>query len=139
MAIVVDASVAVSWFLTDELSSNGRLTRLHVLDRGAVAPILFWYEVRNVLLVGERRGRLSALEYLAATEALASMRIELDDTLDGSTTADLARRYRLTFYDASYLELAKRRDLPLASMDRDLISAASVEGVRIFAPGGSVS
>jgi predicted nucleic acid-binding protein len=116
--------------LEEELS--GAVATL--VDEMFAVPSHWEVEVGNGLLVAERRGRIRAEDtelLLRGTQALAA---ERDDAgLDGATAATLAlaRRHRLTVYDALYLELAARRSLPLATLDAALRRAAGAEGIAL--------
>ena len=127
MSFVLDASISLAWCFEDEQT----LEVLQLLDRvtetGACAPLLWPLETLNGLFMAERRQRLDA----ARRTKLAAFLRELPITLDADTalnawnlTAQLAERFRLTVYDAAYLELAQRRRLPLASLDKQLRTAA---------------
>jgi predicted nucleic acid-binding protein len=101
-------------------------------DDSAIVPILWWFEVRNAVVVNERRGRITPV---GTTEFLASLRelsIDLDELPREGAILDLARKRKLTFYDASYLELAQRGGLPLATLDAALVRAARVERVTLI-------
>jgi predicted nucleic acid-binding protein len=87
--------------------------------------------VRNVLLIGERRGRATAAQSASFLYDLGQMPISISLLPDENAVMDLARRHRLSFYDAAYLELAQRERLPLATFDQDLIAAARAEGVTL--------
>ena len=97
------------------------------------APWLFWVELRNILIVGERRGRLLAGAAEDFLEAVDGLGIQLDTQTPSARVLDLARRHRLSAYDALYLELALRLALPLATLDAALGEAARAEGVHIVA------
>ncbi|MFY7959401.1 MAG: type II toxin-antitoxin system VapC family toxin [Elsteraceae bacterium] len=133
MTFVLDASVAASWFLPDELNAVATEARSRIMRGGARAPGLWWYEIRNVLITNERKNRLPA----GAADIAASMIRKLPITLDHDprelSILTLCRQHRLTVYDAAYLELALREALPLATLDAALISAARAEGVRLLA------
>ena len=103
------------------------------LERGAVVPGIWWYELRNALIVNERRGRLSAEDTRATLADLDEMNIAADARHDTPTVLGLARRHELSVYDAAYLELALRRGLPLASLDRRLSQAATASGASLMA------
>ena len=103
-----------------------------VEEGGVTAPALWWFEVRNLLIVNERRGRLTKDQSDIALALLEQLNIGLDRSPDESTILGFARKYRLTVYDAAYLELAKRCALPLATLDADLISAAKAEGIALL-------
>ncbi len=94
-------------------------------------PPLWHYEVRNALLMAERRGRVTGD---AATERLNSLEglpIATDQDANLRVTFDLAREHRLSFYDALYLELATRREAPLTTLDGRLAMAAAAEGLDV--------
>ncbi len=107
-----------------------------VVRNGARVPALWMFEMSNVLAMAERRGRLDAARAAQLSETLMALPIEVDGT-DGRTLVPtilrLARAQGLTAYDASYLELAMRAGLPLATGDRALCEAAEQLGVTIFA------
>ena len=103
------------------------------LQRGAVVPGVWWYELRNALIVDERRGRLSAEDTRATLADLGEMNIRSDNQHDTPTVLDLSRRHELSVYDAAYLEVALRRNLPLASLDRRLGQAATASGANSLA------
>lgn len=129
MPFVVDASVAACWVMVDETSSRADLAYARLLDDKAIAPALWWFEVRNALLIGERRGRIDPSTTEMILHELTEMPIELDTMANDLALLALARRHRLSAYDAAYLELAMRRDLPLATLDEALLRAARSEGV----------
>ena len=92
-------------------------------------PDLWHLETRNTLLVAERRGRLSAGGVKERLDALKSLPIRTDEEPDLQSAFDLARAHELSFYDALYLELAKRESAELATLDGVLGQAAVAEGV----------
>ena len=110
-----------------------------VLDRvaetGAVAPQLWRLKALNVLIVAERRRRIDAAKRQMLAGFLRDLPVTLDtETADRAweTTAALAEQLGLTMYDTCYLELALRRRLPLASLDKGLRSAAGKMGVELL-------
>ena len=130
MAVVVDASVAVAWCFPDEEAPSGLDDlALELVQETAIVPGMFWYEVRNALLRAERRGRIDHEGASRFLRQLATLRTELDYQHDEAETLALARRHTLTFYDAAYLETAKRRRVALATLDSALATAATSEGV----------
>lgn len=131
MPFVLDASVAACWAFDDEdhPAAAAALERLRTDE--ATAPSLWWFEVRNTLIVNERRGRLTESDTTAFLHELSRMGVRIDRTPDEATVLAFARRHRLTVYDASYLELAQREGIPLATLDRDLRKAASLLGVAL--------
>lgn len=108
-----------------------RATMEHLESGPALVPVLWRFEVRNALLVAERRGRLEAADVRPRLRALAEIRTVTDRDPDLDSTLSLARRCELSFYDALYLELAKRRGAPLATLDRALVRAARSESVPV--------
>ena len=137
MTLVIDNSVALAWCFQDERTP----ALMAVLDRveagGAVAPQLWPLEASNALLVAERRGRISADDRAGLLRFLANLPITIDsDTAmrAWTGTAALAERHGLTAYNAAYLELALRLDLPLATRDRALVRAAGALGVEVSPP-----
>ncbi len=97
----------------------------------ALVPTLWWYEIRDTLIVNERRGRIEETSSARFLRALSRLRIEVDPAQGDVVVKALARRYRLTVYDAAYLELARRTAVPLATLDTVLAAAAVPEGVVI--------
>ena len=96
---------------------------------GILAPDLFWHEVRSVLLVGERRGRIDAGTTEDHLKDLRGLSLQTDNGQDDDQIIALARRHGLSGYDAAYLETAIRRGAKLATLDGDLADAAAAEGV----------
>jgi len=124
VSFVVDNSVALAWCFEDEHTQPIMDLLDRVAETGAVAPLLWPLEALNGLLMAERRKRLDAKRRHRLAGFLRALPVTLDtETADQAwtTTARLAERYRLTLYDAAYLELAQRRKLPLATLDKDLI------------------
>jgi predicted nucleic acid-binding protein len=134
MAFVLDASVSLAWAFPDEHSSVADRTAL-LMESGsetAYVPDFWWYEIRNILLVGERRGRIKAADSTLFLRQMAGLRIELDSTRDDAVMFSLARKHKLAFYDAAYLALALRERVPLATLDRNLENAAAMENVELL-------
>lgn len=131
MPFVVDASVTACWVFRDEDHpvADAALERLRTDE--AMAPALWWFEVRNILVVNERRMRLTEADGAAFLRDLARLRVLLDRTPQESEVLRLARTHRLSVYDAAYLELAERNNIALATLDADLIRAARAEGVAL--------
>ena len=133
--MVLDSSVTLAWVYADEATSAVREVFERTKISGAWAPSLWRLEVGNVLQMGIRRGRHD-LAFLQATLAdLSLLPISVDPNTDKqawTATLHLAHRHQLTLYDAAYLELAHRRGFPLATLDRDLRSAATAEKVDLL-------
>ncbi len=133
MPFVVDASVAVAWCLNEQnVLSDLALSRIADHDL-AHAPVLFWFELHNAILVAIRRDRLTHARARSMLARVSAMSIVFDPLPDGDAILALATRHRLTFYDAVYLELAMREGMPLATLDNALAKAAVSEGVRLIA------
>jgi len=136
-SLVIDASLALAWCFDDEMDdyADGVLGSLR--DRRGVAPGIWPLEVANAMLMAERRGRLDegdTHEIVALVRALPI--VVVPDPPGRSTTAvmDLARTHRLTAYDATYLDLAIRERLPIATLDSRLRTAAQDAGVLLYEP-----
>ena len=95
-------------------------------------PSLWWLEVRNGLLIGERRGRLTQHDTAFFLRRASGLALTVDQAPDETGVLTLARRHRLTVYDAAYLDLALRESLPLATLDKELATAARAEGVALI-------
>jgi len=132
---VIDASVALAWCFDGEATpySSSVLDRLRHIP--AVAPGVWPLEIANAVLMGERRQRLTEGQATRALLLLERLPITVDvasiDVAWGATLA-LARAQALTVYDASYLDLAIRRRLPLATQDARLRDAAARVGVDLI-------
>lgn len=134
MAFVADASMTLAWYLRDEHSESANQVRERLLGEGICVPAHWALEVCNALLAAARHGRITMLEL---RELVPDLRL-LPETIDHQTdaaawfaTLNLAEKHRLTIYDAAYLELALRRNLPLATLDDGLLEAALALGVAL--------
>ena len=134
MAFVLDASMTACWAFQDEDHPDAGLAFHQMRSEEAVVPCLWWFEVRNTLVVNERRRRIAESDTAAFLLSLSRLRIRIDRAPDEGAVLRLARTHRLSVYDAAYLELAQREGLPLATLDADLKKAAAGEGVAIVAP-----
>ncbi len=132
MPIVLDNSIVMSWCLADENDPMAGRAMQRVVEDGAVVPAIWWYELRNALLVNERRGRLGATDTDAILDDILQLPFALDRDHDDHTLVALARQYGLSAYDSAYLEVALRLGLPLASLDRRLRHAAEAREVVLF-------
>jgi predicted nucleic acid-binding protein len=135
MTFILDSSVCLAWCFDDERTSalDALLDRL--ASHPAHVPPLWTYEVGNGLLMAQRRRRLSAEQREAILSALGTLDIRADEqstTVCWPVTLRLADRYGLTVYDASYLELAQRLRLPLATLDTALEKAADDAGIPLM-------
>lgn len=135
MSLILDSSATVAWVYMDEASKAIRQVFDLVSDQGAWVPSLWRLEVANILEMGVRRRRHDAAFRDATLADLALLPISIDPETDRqawTATLRLAERHRLTLYDAAYLELAQRRNLPLATLDAELRSAAGAEKVGLL-------
>lgn len=130
--MVVDASVMVSWHFPDERNTQGDRILEWLRKDQARMPAIWWFELRNVLLTGELRKRATAVQTEEFLEFVSTLRIHIDDLTNDHAIMALARRHRLTFYDAAYLELAQRESIPLATLDQALARAAAAEGIALI-------
>jgi predicted nucleic acid-binding protein len=129
MVLVVDASVAAAWAFDYEDHPVARRALQRLASDQAVVPALWWFELRNALVVNERRGRFTEPQTAGFLRMVAQLPITTDGTPVEVDVFAYARRHRLTFYDAAYLELALRLRAPLATIDGALLRAGAAEGV----------
>lgn len=128
--LVVDSSALAAWILPDE---DGQFVGTYLAQADElIAPWLIWAELRNVLVMNERRGRIPPAELHNALTDVEDLGISLDASPDSDTVLSLARMHRLTVYDALYLELALRRGAVLMSLDRALTAAARTCGLTVL-------
>jgi predicted nucleic acid-binding protein len=132
-SLVLDASVALCWLFDDQATAYTE----SVLDRlvggdTVVAPALWPFEIANVVTLAERRRIVNPAQAAVFFQTLGQLSIAVDRSgIEDIFNAVLetARRYRLSAYDAGYLELALREALPLATVDAALRNAARAAGV----------
>ena len=130
-ALVLDASVAGSWLLEDELDPRAARAAERVPEDGALVPQLWHLDVRNALVSAERRGRITARGLNDRLRALRRLPVATDAAPDLDAVVALARSHRLSIYDAVYLELARRHRAALATLDAGLAHAAVAEDLPI--------
>ncbi len=132
-SMVLDASTTLSWAFTDEADEQSDAIQNSLISGHAWVPSLWSYEVANGLLVGLRRARLSVADIEAFTADLAILDIRLAPP--GPEIIELVAQAEvsgLTAYDAAYLQLARSLDIPLATRDKALASAARIAGVALL-------
>ena len=133
MRYVLDASVAASWCFEDEFHPIAEIASALLLSSASAAtPLIFWFELRNVLLAGMRRGRISQYLLTESLVRVARAPIKIEPLPEDEPILALAIRHRLTFYDATYLELAQRERIALATLDQALARAATAENVPLI-------
>lgn len=132
MTFVIDSSVTLGCTLADEHTEATASVLRAVASNGAIAPLIWPIEVANSLNMAVRRKRISSATRDRHLADLTTLTIDLDEHTAAnawSTSLKLADVHGLTVYDATYLELAVRRQLPLATLDRALVAAAAKVGV----------
>jgi predicted nucleic acid-binding protein len=133
---VIDASVTMAWCFADEATSGTEAVLDQFTGDEAVVPAVWPLEVANVLLVAERRLRLTEAQASRFLDLLQQLPISVDGApTDLAAVIAAGRRHELSSYDASYLVLAERTGAPLATLDRRLADAATRAGVRLLVPG----
>ncbi|HEX9903753.1 MAG TPA: type II toxin-antitoxin system VapC family toxin [Propylenella sp.] len=132
MPFVLDASVASAWAFEDEDHPIAAIAFERIQSDEAVVPALWWFELRNALIVNERRRRLTETQTERFLRLLARFHLVEDRAPGEAAILGFARLHRLTVYDAAYLELANREGLPLATLDNALASAAHAENVALI-------
>ena len=133
-SFVIDASVILAWHNPEEESSYADEILDCLGEEIAITPQLCCLEINNVMRIFEKRGSISNLEAERALASINDLPIKRDTvpiSFEIPFILSLARKYDLTIYDASNLELAVRLDLPIATLDRKLIEAAKKAGVPI--------
>ena len=132
---VLDASVASVWFFEDEDTARADRVLGRLRETSGLVPPIWPLEVGNILLVGERRGRLTIEQTEMALTLLAGLPIVIDGANTLTSLAELlnlGRDHGLSSYDASYLALARREQIPLATLDARLAAAARAAGVELL-------
>jgi len=135
VTFVVDSSIALSWCFEDEASPETDVLFERVRDHGAVVPTLWHLELGNVLLQAEKCCRITTGDVATRLELIAELPITADHETARRAWREilaLARAQGLTTYDATYLELAIRRGLALATRDDALRGAAKRMGVAVL-------
>jgi len=135
VSLVLDSSVTLAWIYMEERREPIAQVFDRVTSAGAWVPSLWRLEIGKVLEMGVRRGRMDAAFRDATLADLELLPIQTDPDTEKQawqSTLRLAERHRLTLYDAAYLELAMRRGLQLASLDRELRAAAEAEKVGLL-------
>ncbi len=124
---VVDNSVVMSWAFEDEANEYADAVLAKLAAATAVVPTIWPLEVVNVLLVAERRKRLKQAESIRFITLLSQLPIYVEQEWPHNRMEELlalGRANNLSSYDASYLYLAMRKGIPLATLDQRLIAAA---------------
>lgn len=134
---ILDSSMTLAWCFRDEKAAAPEAVLNSLAAARAVVPSLWHLEVANSLLVGERRKRSTEADTINWLRFLGSLPIVIDEETASrawSAVIVLARSHNLSAYDASYLELAMRRGLPLATLDEKLMGTAKAIGIAEYMP-----
>ena len=135
MSFVLDSSVALGWVYFDERTPATLALFDRVVQAGAWVPSIWHLEIANSLQLSVKGGRVNATFRDQSLADLVRLNIAVDTethVFAWTATLALADRFRLTLYDACYLELAQRRGLPLATLDQDLRAAAQALGIELL-------
>lgn len=135
MSVVLDASCTLALSLDEELPRSVIRMFERIPDVGATVPSIWRYEVANVLLLSARRQRIHVDSFHARLTELEELGVSVDEFSSERAWNEgviIAQRHGLTIYDAAYLELAIRRSLPLATLDKALARAARAESVEVI-------
>jgi predicted nucleic acid-binding protein len=134
-AFVVDCSITMAWLFHDEATPKTAALLTRLATETALVPAWWFIEITNVLAMAERKGRITPIQSDAFVADLGKLGIERDDEAPNRAFTHLlalCRTHRLTSSDAIYLDLAVRRNLPLATLDDDLRKSAKKLGVRLL-------
>lgn len=133
MPFVLDASVTLAWCFEDEATPGTDALLKRLADDVAITPALWELEVINVLLLAERRGRITESQTARFVALLTQLPIHADSVgADLGAVLAAGRHHKLTAYDAVYLVLAEREGIPLATLDAKLRAAAQAAGVSVL-------
>ncbi|MDM7954482.1 MAG: type II toxin-antitoxin system VapC family toxin [Cyanobium sp. CZS 25K] len=136
LSFVADVSAVCSWCFEDERTAASEVLLARLPECELCVPALFLWELGNVLLMAERRGRITAADRSRFLALMVQLDLQIDPANPNVVWHDvlsLAAQHRLTSYDAAYLELAMRGGLPLASRDNALLAAARSCGLELLA------
>jgi predicted nucleic acid-binding protein len=132
---VLDSSVTLTWLFQDESTRQSQQLLEQLESQSALVPALWMLEIVNVMALAERKGRIAAAESDEFIDELSKLNIDVESDKTDQVFTDilpLTREHRLTSYDAVYLDLAIRRQLPLATLDESLRKAAKKVGVKVL-------
>ena len=124
---VLDCSVTMAWCFEDESTSSTDQLLDSLQTTNVIVPTIWPLEVANVLLFAEKKKRITTIEITQFLDTLSLLPIEIDNSTSiraKTSIFHLAKTMQLTIYDAAYLELAQRGQIPLATLDKALIKSA---------------
>lgn len=134
-SFIIDCSITMAWLFADERTAETESIQERLILESVLVPSHWYLEVANVLVMAEKRKRISAADSTQFVQLLETLDIVSDSEL-GAETFDilipLCRSHGLTSYDAAYLDLAMRRQLPLATLDDELRRAAVSVGIPVL-------
>jgi predicted nucleic acid-binding protein len=134
---VLDGSVPLAWYFADEANDYANSIATRIPKAQAIVPTIWPLEIANALVVGERRKRSTVAQATTWIGFLTSLPITVDLETSAKAWTDilgLARTHSLSAYDAAYLEIGIRRQLPLATLDDQLKATAKAVGIEMYAP-----
>jgi predicted nucleic acid-binding protein len=134
-AFIVDSSLALTWLFKDETTTASKKLLTQLDTESALVPSLWLLEIANVLSLAELKGRITAAESSDFIDQISRLDIQVEPLLSEQVFTHLlplCRSHGLTSYDAVYLDLAMRRQLPLATLDEQLRKAAKKAGVKLL-------
>ncbi len=133
MPIVIDTSVTMAWCFEDEATDATDAVLDQLGQDGGVVPALWPLEVANVLLVAERRGRISESQAARFLQLIDDLPIHVDTSvIDAAAIVAAGRRHNLSAYDSAYLVLAEKLAAPVATLDARLDAACRTAGVQLL-------
>jgi predicted nucleic acid-binding protein len=131
----MDCSLALSWYFRDEITEQSNTLRERFVDEMVYVPALWPLEITNALLAALRRDRISESDLPLLLADLRELPDDVDretDTMVWDHSIRIAQQYGLTIYDATYLELAMRKDVPIATLDKALAKACKLAAVEVL-------
>jgi predicted nucleic acid-binding protein len=135
MSFVLDASIALSWCFADEATTYTWKLLERLEEETAFVPSIWPLEIGNILILAERKKRVSYAHVIQSLELMSNLPIQIDEETAQRAfyeTSQLAHAEKLTSYDASYLELSIRLGIPLATKDKILAKVAKKLGVGLL-------
>jgi predicted nucleic acid-binding protein len=134
-AFIVDCSLAATWLFEDEATTHSTKVLRQLESEIALVPALWFLELANVMALAERKGRITSTDSAGFLSELSKLDIEVDSEAPQRAFDELlplCRAYQLTSYDAVYVELAVRRQLPLATLDEPLRKVAKKLKIKLL-------
>lgn len=132
---VLDCSVTMAWCFEDEITDYTEYVFNSMTKSVAIVPSLWTFEVANVLLIAERKKRITQIKSTLFKESLQILPIRIEHTTSYramGSVMEVASKTGITVYDATYLEIALYTGLPIATSDKDLKKAANHMGVKLY-------